>query len=151
MSELKIHTFVVGDKEYQCLQLDAFTVNTWHMKIKGIVFGLLSQGADTNLFNLMNIVDEKTLDRDLFPLFDAVQLTCTSDRVKLKDKSSMNQLFTAETLMDFYSVAWEVVKFNFGPFIAQLVKNLFGLELSSVQKILQQKMQKVGEAAEKLD
>lgn len=151
MSELNIHTFVVGDKEYQMIELDAFTANKWFFRLNEIITSVMGSGLDTNISGIAKLLNQEVIDKDIFPLFDAVQLTCTSERVKLKDRNSMNQLFSAATLFDFYLVILEVVKFNFGPFISELMKNLFGVELSAALDLMKKKMKNVGEAVEKLN
>lgn len=138
------HMFTVGDEEYQCLQLDAFTTNSYLLKMKSMIGGLMGSGMDSDASNLLSLIDQKTLDDLVFPIFDKCSLTCTSKKVKLVDKKGMNEVFTAETLDDFYAVIWEVLKYNFGPFISKMAKNLFGLELTDLESLIRNKMKEVG-------
>lgn len=147
---MNLHTFVIGEgeteKEYQMIQLDAFKANMYLLKLKGKIGKAMSGGLESEASNLMSLIDEKTIEEIVFPLMRDCALTCTSDKTKLDGKEGMNKLFTADTLDDFYLVAWEVVKFNFGPFISKMAKNLFGLELTEVSKLMKEKMKEVGKS-----
>lgn len=141
---MNIHQFVIGEKEYTAIQLDAFRANAYLLKLKSKIGNALSGGMDGNAANLMNLIDEKTIEELIFPLFKDCAVTCTSDRVKLDGKEAMNKIFDASTLDDFYSVAWEVVKFNFGPFISKMAKNLFGVDLETLAPIIKEKLKEIG-------
>lgn len=144
---MSFHQFVVGDEEYQCIQLDAFTANGYLLKMKGTLAKMLSSGLNTDSANLMTLIDEDTITKVIFPLFEQCALTCVSKKVKLTDRKGMNAIFTAETLDEFYLVAWEVIKFNFGPFISKTAKNLFGVELTEVETKIKAKLQEIGKSS----
>jgi len=144
---MTFHSFTVGDEDYQCLQLDAFTTNSYLLKMKALIGNLLGGGMSSDAVNLINIIDEKTLDDLVFPLFERCSLTCTSKQSKLVNKNDMNKIFTADTLDEFYAVIWEVLKYNFGPFISKVAKNLFGLELTDLEKTLRSKMKELGKSS----
>lgn len=141
---MNIHQFAVGEKEYTAIQLDAFRANAYLLKLKSKLGSALSGGMDGNAANLLGLIDERTLDELIFPLFKDCAVTCTSERQKLDGKEAMNKLFDASTLDDFYVVAWEVVKFNFGPFISKMAKNLFGVDLETLAPIMKEKLKEIG-------
>lgn len=141
---MNIHQFAIGEQEYTAIQLDAFRANSYLLKMKSKIGAAMSKGMDSNAANLMNLIDEKTVEEFIFPLLKDCAVTCTSERTKLDGKEGMNKLFTAATLGDFYKVAWEVVKLNFGPFISELTKSLFGVELADLVPVMKEKMAVIG-------
>lgn len=127
---MNMHTFVIGNEEFQMMQLNAFKANSYLLKMKGLISNALSSGMNTNALNLMSLIDEETFDKVIFPLFRDCAVTCTSQRKKVDGPSAVNDLFTADDLDQFYLLVLEVLKFNFAPFLSKMAMSLFGLDLS---------------------
>lgn len=141
---MNMHTFVIGNEEYQLIELNAFKANSYLLKMKGLIAKALSSGMDTNALSLMSVIDEKTFDDLIFPLFRDCAVTCTSQRKKVDGPSAVNDLFTAENLDQFYLLIMEVMKLNFGPFLSKMALSLFGVDLSQAAQRVKDNLKTLG-------
>lgn len=142
------HAFTVGDdetgKEFNTVKLGAFKANAYLLKMKSMLGALFSKGMDSQAASLINIIDEKTMKEIIFPLLTDTQTTCTTDQVKMVDANAMDKVFNADTLGDFYALVWEVIKYNFAPFISKLAMSLFGLDLERAAELIKVKLKEAG-------
>lgn len=136
---MEVHNVNIGNESFQFRQLTAFRTAQYMFKMKELLAKGFGSGLDSNAANLMAIVDEKTLNDVIFPIFRDCSVVCTSKKQKIEDSSGMDKVFTAESLDEFFELVWEVLKFNFAPFIRKMVKLLSGYELEDLVARLKEK------------
>lgn len=136
---MEFHNVTIGNEDFQFIQLTAFRTAQHMFKMKDLLSKGFVGGLDSNAANLMAIIDEKTLNEIIFPMFRDCAVMCTSKKQKIEDSSGMDKVFTAENLDEFFELVWEVLKFNFGPFIRKMVKLLSGQELEDLVALLKEK------------
>lgn len=129
---VKFINFSVGERTFQMNTLQPFTAVQHSLKLKKILEKGLNNGLDSNVVSMLGTIDEKTMETVIFPILADVQLTCTSAEKKLQSSKDFNELYSIDDMDEFFIAVWEVLKANFGPFFQKLAKNLFGLDLSSI-------------------
>lgn len=127
--ESLIHEIEVADKKYTCLKLNAFDAFRHLMAIKSLIpAGALSAGLSSEgVIDALSGINQDTLNQVVFPLLKDCKLRYAQDgceAVMICDAMSMNRCFTADTLMDFFLVVFEVLKLNFTPFFQQLLNRV---------------------------
>lgn len=127
----KREVFYIGDpvREFAAHKIQPFEANEIALKLQKIILpaiGELQNGFDSNAGNLLRIVSEK-LDSQVMtdivlPTFQLAQVVCVSDNQKVVSKQDINKVFEdADGLADFYELVFEVLKYEFGPFISRLM------------------------------
>lgn len=131
-------TFIVGNKEFTCVRMNAFVANKLLMRIQKIavpVLGsLLGKGkaiGDIDVKEAARIVaenlDEKIIDEVVLPMFLECRLYATENKKFIKSEAEINQCFTTENLFDFYELIFLVGRYQFGPFFASLASRFGSL------------------------
>lgn len=123
---MELHKFTVGDKEFSAIKMNAFSAARHLVKLKTLLDKGLAQGVEANAIVLLSGIDETTLETVVMPIMRDALATSVTDGVKLDSEHNVNKVFSADTLFDFFEVAWEVLKLNFSPFFIK-VFSLFGL------------------------
>lgn len=122
----EFHKFQIGDKEFQAVKMNAFSAAKHLTKLKGLLDKGLASGSNANAIQLLAGVDENTVEQLILPIMRDSAVTSITDGKKIDSPASMNVVFDADTLFDFFELAWEVLKLNFSPFFAKVLI-LFGL------------------------
>lgn len=125
-------TFTVGERQFQMTTLQPFAAVQHSLKLKTILEKGFSNGLDSNIVSVLSTIDEKTLEKIIFPILSSVQLTCTSEEKRLTTPAEFNEIYSIDDMDEFFIAVWEVLKANFGPFFQKMAKNLFGVDLSQV-------------------
>lgn len=131
-------TFIVGNKEFTTIRMNAFVANKLLMRIQKIavpVMGsLMGKGqnlGDIDVREAAQIVaehlDEKVIDEIVLPMFAESRVYSTENKKFIKGEAEINQCFTTENLFDFYELIFVVARYQFGPFFASLVSRFGAL------------------------
>lgn len=138
---------IIGSKEYGMNKIAPFQANALILKIQKLVLpiiGTLSGGKDLmemDLRDSFDLISEKldpSVVTDLIlPMFKLAQVASVTDNLKIDSEQNFNKVFeSADNLMDFYELTFEVLKYNFGNFFAGLATR-FGNNVGAVAKVSQ--------------
>jgi len=133
-------TFIIGNREFTAIRMNAFDANLILLKLQKIVlpiFGSIKgqQGQVTSIMDmdikeaasmLADNLNEDTFKNIVFPMFDKSKVYCAEMKRVVKSPADVDLVFTAENLFDLYELIWEVALFNFRPFFQQITGR-FGL------------------------
>lgn len=123
---MELHTFNIGGKEFKAAKMNAFSAAKHLTRLKGIIDKGLAQGGDANAIKLLSGIDENTLENIVIPILRDSAVVSVTDNKKIDSPANINQVFTVDTLADFFELAWEVLKLNFAPFFTRVL-SLFGV------------------------
>jgi hypothetical protein len=136
-------TFIVGDREFTVMRMNAFTANSLMLRIQKIampIMGTLAGGkglGDMDVKEAAMVIsqhlDESVMASIILPMFEGSQLYSVENKRKIKSEADINMCFTIENLFDMYELIFEVARFQFGPFFGQLMGR-FG-SLSAPEKV----------------
>jgi hypothetical protein len=133
-------TFIVGNKEYTAIRMNAFDANLLLLKIQKIVLPLFAsiKGQEGKVTDIMDLdvskaaavlaenLSEETFRTIVFPMFEKAKVYSTEHKRVIKSPADVDIVFTAENLLDLYELIWEVARYNFHPFFLQITER-FGL------------------------
>ena len=135
---MNTETFILGDKEFTCVQMNVFAANKLIQRILKVVLPLLGSVAGSKNVLDMDIkdaaillseqLDEKLMETIVLPLLSDARVYSVTDKKFVKDSISIDQVFTIETLFNFYELVWSVGRYQFAPFFGQIM-NRFGVAL----------------------
>lgn len=114
-------TFLIGGREYSAVRMNAFATHkllTKALKIFGPVVEHLDINADVAkaLPAIVGRMDDDVVSTFVFPMFVESRVALIDgDVVPIKGAGDVDGLFTAETLIDFYELAFRVAQFQLGP------------------------------------
>lgn len=124
-------TFIVGDREFTVMRMNAFTANALMLRIQKIalpVIGSLVNGKGLGDMDVKEAamviaqhIDESVMTSIVLPMFEGSQLYSVENKRKIKSESDINICFTTENLFDMYELIFEVARYQFGPFFGQLM------------------------------
>lgn len=133
-----METLIIGNREFTAHKMNAFEANKILLRLNKIVLPVLggltknSKGGslmDMDLSEAAGLIaenlTEETMDTIVFPLFNSSKVYDKEAKMFIANSTAINQAFTADNLMDFYTLVWEVLKLNFAGFFGQ-VANRFG-------------------------
>lgn len=133
-------TTIIGDKEYAYSKIAAFQANSILLKLQKIVLPVIGEvaGDGGKVTSIMDIdigqafqvlsekLDESIITDIVLPMFKLSQVACTTDSIKIDSSMAIDKVFVdADGLADFYTLVYEVLKYNFAGFFMQLA-NRFG-------------------------
>lgn len=124
-------TFIVGNREFTCLRMNAFDANRLLLRIQKIAVPLLGSmvGSGKGLGDvdvkqaammIAEHLDESLMDTLVLPMFAQSRTYCVDSKKFISTANDINVVFTAENLFDMYELIFEVARFQFGPFFASL-------------------------------
>jgi hypothetical protein len=124
-------TFIVGNREFTCLRMNAFDANRLLLRIQKIAVPLLGSmiGSGKGLGDvdvkqaammIAEHLDESLMDTLVLPMFAQSRTYCVGSKKFVSTANDINVVFTAENLFDMYELIFEVARFQFGPFFASL-------------------------------
>lgn len=141
---MNTETFVLGDKEFTCVQMNAFAANKLIQRILKIVLPLLgSVAGNKNVLDmdvkdaaiiLSEQLDERLMETIVLPLLSEARVYSVTDKKFVKDSITIDQVFTIETLFNFYELVWLVGRYQFAPFFSQIMSR-FGGAIGTDRKI----------------
>ena len=125
-------TFIVGNREFTCVRMNAFTANNLMLRIQKIalpVIGSMIGGGnglgEINVTDAARIIsqsiDEGVMTDIVLPMFAESKLYSVEDKRFVKDAAGINLTFTAENLFDMYELIFEVGRYQFAPFFSALM------------------------------
>lgn len=125
-------TFIVGNREFTCVRMNAFAANNLMLRVQKIalpVIGSMVGGGkglgDINVTDAARIIsenlDEGVMSNIVLPMFAESKLYAVEDKRFVKDAASINLTFTAENLFDLYELIFEVGRYQFSPFFSALM------------------------------
>lgn len=129
-------TFIVGNREFTAIPMNAFDANRLFLRIQkvatpiiGVMVGSGKNVGDIDVKEAAAVIaehlDEAIMDTIVLPMFEQSKVFDVENKRFIKSGMDINQCFTVETLFDFYELAFEVGKAQFGPFFKALA-NRFG-------------------------
>lgn len=134
-------TFIIGNKEYAASKIAPFAANGIIMKLQKLILPVLGEMVgdqkksanilDMDISSALNILserlDEKTMTDIILPMFKLSQVASVTDNMKIDSPASIDKVFVdADGLSDMYELVFEVLKFNFASFFAQVAKRFGG-------------------------
>lgn len=115
-------SFEIGGREYSAVRLNAFATHklmTKALKIFGPVAQHLKMDANIAeaLPAVVGCLDEDVVSTFVLPMFaeSRVAMVDGDGLVPIKTPGDIDAFFTAETLVDFYELAFRVAQFQLGP------------------------------------
>ncbi|MGL6011266.1 MAG: phage tail assembly chaperone, partial [Shewanella oncorhynchi] len=64
-------------------------------------------------------LDESIMTSIIIPIFGASSVFCVEENRKIKSSTDIDLCFTMENLFDLYELIFEVVRYQFEPFLQQ--------------------------------
>lgn len=133
-------TFIVGNREFTCVRMNAFAANKLLMRIQKIAVPIIGSMAGAGKGkSLMDIdvqqaakmlsehLDESLMDNIVLPMFSESKVFSAENKKFIKGPTDIDQCFTTENLFDLYQLIFEVARFQFAPFFASLMDRFGGL------------------------
>lgn len=134
-------TFIIGNKEYTAIRMNAFDANLILLKLQKIVLPIFGsiKGQQGKVSDLMDLdikeaagllaenLNEDTFKNIVFPMFEKSKVYSADAKRLIKGSADVDIVFTAENLFDLYELIWEVALFNFRPFFRQISER-FGFQ-----------------------
>lgn len=123
-------TFIIGSKEYAASKIPAFQANQIILKLQKLILPVIGEVVGGGLDRDMRVIaetvsqklDESVMADIIMPMFKLAQVASVTDNVKIDSEVNFNKVFTADDLGDFYELVYEVLNYNFGNFIAGLIR-----------------------------
>lgn len=131
-------TFIIGDKEYAASKIAAFAANGIILKLQKLVLPVIGELAgdgkaktdimDMDVSNVFEIIssklDDSVMTDIIMPMFKLSQVACVTDNLKIDSAIAIDKVFgDADGLADFYTLIFEVLKYNFSGFFTKMVAN----------------------------
>ena len=128
----------IKDKEYAASKIPAFAANGIILKLQKLVLPVIGEvaGGGKDVMNMdvsaaFQIISEKLDDSVMtdivLPMFKLAQVASITDNCKIDSAMAIDKVFQdADGLADFYTLIYEVLKFNFGAFFSSLAARFGG-------------------------
>lgn len=127
-------TFIIGQKEYAASKIGAFEANRIILKLQKLILPVLGELAgDGQKVDVMNIdvssafeivsnkLDDSVMNDIVLPMFRLAQVASVTDNIKIDSPLAIDKVFgDADGLADFYTLIFDVLKFNFSGFFSQV-------------------------------
>lgn len=128
-------SFFIGQKEYAASKIGAFEANRIILKLQKLVLPVIGELAGdgskkvdimnmdiSNVFEMIsNKLDDSVMTDIVLPMFKLSQVACVTDNIKIDSPVAIDKVFgDADGLADFYTLIFDVLKFNFAGFFAQV-------------------------------
>ena len=125
-------TAIVGNKEYTFMPMNAFDANRLFLRIQKvatpIIGAVIGSGKGIGEMDVKDAastiaqhIDESIMDQIIMPMFDQSKVFDCENKCFIKSGMDVNRCFTVENLFDFYELAFEVGRYQFGPFFKALM------------------------------
>jgi hypothetical protein len=124
-------TFIIGNREFTCHRMNAFAASKMQLRLQKIVMPVLGSLIGTGkgvgdmdvkeaAAAISEHLSEDMLDTLVLPMFAEAKVFCHEPKCFIKTGADIDKVFTAENLFDFYELIYEVGKYQFAPFFAQM-------------------------------
>lgn len=124
-------TFIIGSREFTCVRMNAFAANKLLMRLQKIAVPVMGSlmGAGKGLGDIdvkeaaaaiAEHLDESLMDTIVLPMFAEAKVFSAENKKFIKSGAEIDQCFTTENLFDLYELIFQVARYQFGPFFAQL-------------------------------
>lgn len=136
----------IKDREFAASKIAAFAANGLIMKLQKLILPVLGEVASGGQVDVMNMdvskafevisskLDESVMNDIVLPMFKLSQVACVTDNVKIDSPQAIDKVFhDADGLADLYELIYEVLKYNFAGFFAQVAAR-FGGSVGEVPK-----------------
>ncbi len=131
-------TFIVGNREFTAMPMNAFDANRLFLRLQKvatpIIGALVGSGKSVGDIDVKEAaaviaehLDESIMDNIVLPMFEQSKVYDVENKRFIKSGMDINQCFTTATLFDFYELAFEVGKAQFGPFFKALASRFGNL------------------------
>lgn len=125
-------TAIIGNREYTFMPMNAFDANRLFLRIQKIATPIIGAivGSGKSLGDvdvkeaaatIAQHIDESIMDQIIMPMFEQSKVFDCENKCFIKSGMDVNKCFTVENLFDFYELAFEVGRYQFGPFFRALM------------------------------
>lgn len=125
-------TFIIGNKEFTCVRMNAFAANKILLRIQKIAFPILGSVMTGNKSILdMDVkkaaeviaehLTEDIFENIVFPMFSESKVYCNELKKFVRNETELNQVFTSEELFTLYELIFEVARFQYKPFFEAMM------------------------------
>ena len=137
-------TVIIGNREFTFVAMNPFEANNLFLKVKKEIsplIGLVGGGGTAVSFGgaiqlIAENTDETIMQKIVFPLFSESMVYCVEKKKFIKNGVDINQCFTIHNMFDLYELIFEVARYQFGPFLQQMLAR-FGIQLEEESQIAQ--------------
>lgn len=127
---METQVITVGGREFQFLPLLPFAAVAHLTRLKNIATTGIN-GALTDVSKILDGIDDKTLEKVIFPILRDCNVVCTTESKRLTTPVEMNALFTIDNLDEFFEVVVKVLRYNFEPLVKKTLAR-FGIDLDQL-------------------
>jgi hypothetical protein len=129
-------TFIIGNREFTAQPMNAFAASKMFLQITKRATPLLAalggKGlADLDVAQIGEVFPPEVLDEIVMPMMAESRVYANEAKKFIKDEASVNMVFSHEDLFDFFELAFEVGRYQFGPFFQKLAAR-FGVNLADL-------------------
>lgn len=123
----KSTTFIIGDREFVCVRMNAFAAHTLLQRILKYVAPLAGHiKGDADVMEaaaaIAGALDEDIMQKLVLPMFSESRVALSESPHKVINSPAMIDItFTPESLMDIYVLAYECARYQLGDFFASAV------------------------------
>lgn len=111
----------LGDKTFAFTKMNAFAAAQHLIGIKSVMEKGFAGGMDVDAIKILSGIDQTTIKNLIIPILRDAACVSVTDNTKIDSEVKVSTVFTVDNLFDFFVLAWEVIKYNFGPFFARLL------------------------------
>lgn len=134
-------SFFIGQKEYAASKIGAFEANRIILKLQKLVLPVIGELAGdgkqkvdimnmdiSNVFEMIsNKLDDSVMTDIVLPMFKLAQVACVTDNIKIDSPTAIDKVFgDADGLADFYTLIFDVLKYNFASFFTKVAASFGG-------------------------
>ena len=135
---MEVETIIVANREYTCHKMNAFAANKLLLRLQKVVLPVIGSAlgdgkgiGDVDVAAAATMIsehlDEATIDTIVLPMFSDSRLYDVEKKRFIRSSSDIDMCFSADTLIDFYELIFEVGKVQFASFFGKLADRFGGL------------------------
>lgn len=123
----KSTTFIIGEREFVCVRMNAFAAHTLLQRILKHLAPLAGHiKGDADVMDaaaaIAGSLDEDIMQKLVLPMFSESRVALSESPHKVINSPAMIDItFTSESLLDLYVLAYECARFQLGDFFASAV------------------------------
>lgn len=129
-------TFIIGNREFTAHPMNPFAASKLFMKLTQKATPLLAalggKGlGDLDVAQIGALFSEDVLDEIVMPMLAESKAYANEAKRFIKSEADVNAVFSTEDLFDFFELAFEVGRYQFGPFFQKLAAR-FGVNMADL-------------------